>query len=627
MSSDASWKSKVVEPEEVFTRVEPGMSVFLSTGAAEPRTTIRSLIESSNVNLQDLELVQLASFGDPLKANLPGWQKFRLKTFFSGWIADEAIVDGRVDLVPSPFARIPRLIRSGALHVDAAFIRISEPDDAGYASLSVAVDAAREAMERASLVVGEIGRPMPRTLGDTFVHVRDFDALVMSDEPPHVFGRWTLDDVMDKVAANVATLVDDGSCVAFSLGPLFEGLARQLVRKKGLGVHSPIFTDALMELVQSGAVNNRRKGSFRGKCLTSYALGTMDLMRWLHRNPLVEFQSVEVVASAEHIAANEKFVAILPARKVDLTGRLSLHFGKANVATGPSEALDLFGGASISRGGKTVAALPSRNLAGQSNIIESAGSYPNPFPYRELVDYVVTEYGVAALAGRSLRERALALIDIAHPDDREALVATAKDGKLIYADQVFMPESGHFYPADLQCTHTFKGDLAVHFRAIKPSDEEEMRRLFYRFSDQAVYYRYFSPIKTMPHQKMQTYVNVDYRTTMSIVGVLPESGRVVAEGRYVATRSRPLPDVAFVVDEEFQGRGIATFIFFLLIQSARERGFGGFSADVLATNKAMMKVFERAPFPIEARVESGVYEITMPFTEKGQASPGIRFVR
>jgi GNAT superfamily N-acetyltransferase len=245
--------------------------------------------------------------------------------------------------------------------------------------------------------------------------------------------------------------------------------------------------------------------------------------------------------------------------------------------------------------------------------------FPNQFTNRESLDLIVTEYGIASMIGRTVRERAQVLIDIAHPDDREELIRQAKKANILYADQIYLPDSGSLYPDRLGCTHTFKGGLTVRFRAIKPSDEEEMRRLFYRFSDNAVYYRYFSAIKSMPHRKMQEYVNVDYQRIMSIVGIVEESGteRLVAEGRYVRNHDRPFADVAFVVDENLQGRGIASFLFETLIRVARESGIEGFTADVIADNKAMLKVFEKAPFPIRAVMEFGIYNLTIPFEDAG----------
>ena len=618
---EKGWKSRLVDPEKVLSRIKPGMSIFLGTGVAEPRTLIKSLMASDAGNLRDLEFLQLMSFGQAVSIAEKDAQKFRLKTFFPGWVASEAIDAGSVDLIPTPFSRIPHLIESGTIGIDAAFIQITPPDRAGYSSLGPAIDVARQAMEQASLVVGEISNEAPRTMGDTFVHVDDFDLLVEAKEPPIYFPRWDLDDVYQRLGANVASLIQDGNCIAFSVDPLFDSLARHLRGKRHLGIHSPFFTDAMMDLVKSGAVTNRRKGIFLGKSVTAYAIGTEKLMRWLHRNPLVEFQGIDVVADPKRIGANDHLMVVLPARKVDLTGGIALHSGRRNMGAGPGEAQEFFRGAAFSRGGRTVFALPSRNLEQKPNIIISVEGYPNQFSNREALDLVVTEYGVASMTGRTTRERALALIDIAHPDDRAELVSLAKEKHLLFPDQVYLAESGHLYPSELACEQRFGESLIVRFRAIKPSDVDEMRRLFYRFSDKAVYYRYFSPIKAMPHAKMQEYVNVDYNKTMSIVGLMgkPGEGRIIAEARYVRLPDSPYADVAFVVDEEYQGRGIATFLFKMLMKIARERGLEGFKADVLATNKAMLKVFESAGAgPIRAVMDGGVYGLTLPFSEESR---------
>jgi len=621
LTEKKEWKSRLVSPEKVLSKIKPGMSIFLGTGVAEPRTLVKSLMASDTGNLRDLEFIQLMSFGQAVSIAEKDAQKFRLKTFFPGWVASEAITAGSVDLIPTPFSRIPLLIESGTIGVDAAFIQITPPDKAGYCSLGPAIDVARQAMEQASLVVGEISVKAPRTLGDTFVHIDDFDYLVEATEPPIYFQRWPVDEVYEKVGANVASLIQDGDCIAFSVDPLFDSLAQHLKGKRHLGIHSPFFTDALMDLVKSGAVTNRRKGIFLGKSVAAYAIGTAELMHWLHRNPLIEFQGIDVVGDPKRIGANDHLMVVLPARKVDLTGGIALHSGKRNVGVGPGEAQEFFKGAAFSKGGRTVFALPSRNLENKPNIVISVDGYPNQFSNRDSLDLVVTEYGVASMTGRTTRERALALIDIAHPDDRADLVRLAKEKHLLFPDQIYLSESGHLYPEELACEHTFKESLMVRFRAIKPSDVDEMRRLFYRFSDKAVYYRYFSPIKTMPHAKMQEYVNVDYNKTMSIVGLMgePGEGRIIAEGRYVRLHDLLYADVAFVVDEDYQGKGIATFLLKMLVRIAKEKGMEGFKADVLATNKSMLKVFESAgDGPIQAVMDGGVYELTIPFSEKGR---------
>jgi len=630
-----SWQKKVVPPEKVLEEIHPGMTIFVGTGLAEPRTLVKTLLSSNMPNLRDLELVQIMSFGDPVSIEERYPKKYRLKTFHSGWVASEAVSSGRVDLIPCNFSRIPRLIRSGMIRIDVAFVQITPPDESGYSSLGVAVDAARQAMEKATLVVGEISPHIPRTLGDTHVHIDEFNYLVETTEPAFLLDRWPVDPIINKVALNVASMIEDGSCISFSTGHLFECLGRHLQSKRHLGLHSPFITDPAMDLIKSGAITNRLKTSFRGTSLVSYALGTAELMRWLDRNPLVEFQGIDVVGSPAHIGMNDRYMAIMPVRKVDLTGRVAMHVGRSNVAFAMGEVQEILAGVQLSRGGRIICAVTSRNLAQQANIRFSIDEFPSQITLRESMDMVATEYGVAELTGRSVRERAMALIDIAHPDDRAELIRQAKEGNLIYPDQIYLSEAGRFYPEDVATEHTFKNNLTVRFRAIKPSDEDEMRRLFYRFSDEAVYYRYFSPIKTMPHTEMQPYVNVDYNRIMSIVGVIGPvgAGHIIAEARYVREPGKKFADTAFIVDEAYSSHGIATFLYELLMDIARKHGIQGFTADVLATNKGMLKVYEKAPFPVKSVLSEGVYSLTIPFAEQtwpatqgplpaSQAAPG-----
>jgi acyl-CoA hydrolase/GNAT superfamily N-acetyltransferase len=620
----ADWQKLTITPEDVMSKLEPGMSIFLGTGVGEPRTLVKHLMAHDSSNLKDLELIQLVSLGDAISVEALKTHAYRLKTFYSGWVASEAITAGRVDLIPSSFSRIPGLIEAGRIPIDVAFVQITPPDDAGYCSLGVAVDVGRQAMDQASLVIGEINPDIPVTQGDTFVPLSDFDYLVESTEKPIYFDRWPVDEVFDRIAANIASVIEDGSCLAFSLGPLFEALSRHLVRKRHLGIHTPFFMDSLMDLVKSGAVTNRYKTIFRGKSLTCYAFGSPELMRWLNRNPLVEFQGLDKVFTPSQIGENSQFVAVLPARKVDISGRIALHFGRGNVTAGPGDVVDLFHGAELSRGGMTIFGLPSRNRDLESNIVISIEEFPNQFSIRESVDMVITEYGVASLSGRTVRERSQALIEVAHPDDRAGLVDQAKKERILYPDQIFIKESAHLYPSEINLQHIFKGDVKARFRAIKPSDEEEMRRLFYRFSDQSVYYRYFAPIKTMPHAKMQGYVNIDFSRVMSIVGLVgePGQGHIIAEARFIRDETGPYADVAFVVDEQYQGLGIATYLYKLLIRLAKDRGVQYLTADVLATNKGMMKVFEKEEAPVTAKLDHGVYHLTISLrTEQG---PGLK---
>jgi acyl-CoA hydrolase/GNAT superfamily N-acetyltransferase len=598
--------------------IKPGMTIFLGSGVAEPRTLMKCLIESGLSNTNDLELIQLTSHGDVLSLKDLDYQRYRLKTFFSTWVASEVVVAGSVDLIPGRISQIPRIIKSKRIPIDVAFIQITPPNDDGYCSLGVAVDIAREAMEQASLVVGEINTEIPFTLGDTIVSISDFDLLVRSTEPPCYFKRQKVSKAIDQVAANISQVIEDGDCICFHTGPLFEALGRHLATKRNLGIHSAYFTDALMDLVKSGAVTNYRKAVFRGKSAASYALGTPDLMAWLDHNPLVEFQGIEQLFDPIKIGRNPNFVAVFEASKVDLLGRVSFSVGKGNITSGPGEGADLFTGAEISSGGRTILGLPSRNRKGDPNIVAMLRDLRNQFHMRESIDVLVTEYGIANLKWRTIRERAQALIDIAHPNDREKLVERAKKKKLLFPDQIFLSESAQLYPMDIATEHFFKDGLKVRFRAIKPSDEEAMRRLFYRFSNQTVFRRFLFPISTMPHNKMQEYVNVDYSHMMSVVALVGESGQetIIAEARYVKDEKSAYGELAFVVDEKYQGIGIGSYLYEMLIRLARDRGLKGFTAEVLPANQSMMKVFENGLLPINARVEHGLSRLTVSFDEQ-----------
>lgn len=613
------WQNAIVHPSRVMKQLKPGLSIFLGSGMAEPRTLVKYLVETRSPDLQDLELLQLGSFGDAVAfRDREAGKKYRLKTFFCGSLAEAAIAEGRMDLIPCRPSRIPALIESGRIPIDVTFFQITPPDAAGYCCLGTAVDVAILAMEQAALKVGEINRQVPRTFGDTFVHISSFDLLVQSEEPPIYFPRPPMDEITERVAANVAAVIEDGSCLSFSMDPFFEALGRQLVRKRHLGIHSPYFTDALMDLMASGAVTNRRKFNWRGKAVASYAFGTPALMKWLDRNPLVEFQGIDKVFDSINIGRNADFVATVVADKVDLTGRIVLPSTGTGIVGDVGGAMDFFNGAGLSAGGLKIIALTSRDKDGRANIRLNTDGFANPFGARETVDLVVTEYGVANVYGRTIRERAQALIDIAHPADRPQLVEQAKAARILYPDQIYHARSGHLYPHDIQDRRTFKEGVTLRFRAIRPSDEEEMRRLFYRFSEESVYYRYFTHLRAMPHTKMQEYVNVDYRQFMSIVALEgdPGKGRIIAEGRYARLHVRPYADVSFIVDEAYHGIGVGSHLLKMLIKVARDNGIQGFVAAVLKGNEPMMRVFEKSGLTVQTRLEEDTYALTMLFSDR-----------
>jgi acyl-CoA hydrolase len=613
-----NWKQKIVHPETVLKKIKPGMSLFLGTGASEPRTLVKHLMMSDKSNLADLELIQLANFTNTITLDTLDARKYRLKTFSSGNMIDRCIEQGFVDLIPTRITRLHRLFETGRIPVNVGFIQITSPDESGNASLGISIDLARSVMQRSSFVVGEINSKIPTTFGDTFVNVSEFDMLVYSTEDPVYFERWETNPTFDRIARRIASLIHDKSCIAFSTGPLFESLSKQLTSKKDLGVHSPLFTDALMELIKSGAVTNQYKKIFQGKSIASYAFGTPELFKWLDRNPLVEFQGIQAVFNPVNIGKNPRFVSVIPARRIDLHGRVVLRKGRDNVISGPMELIDSFLGAQISKNGRVIFGLPSRNLDQEPNIKLSIEKFHNQFGFEESIDMVITEYGVAMLNGLSIRERAMALIEIAHPDDRQALFEQAKEEKILYPDQIFMLESSRLYPLEIDETVLFKGSLSIRFRPIKSSDEEQMRRLFYRFSDESIYYRYFHSLNIMPHSEMQEYLNVNWKNTMSIVGLVGEPGLgiIISEARYLVDSSGESAEVAIIVDEKYNGLGIATYMIRLLSRIGIKRGVKVFAAEILSSNRAMMRVFRKV-FPNLESVyeEGGSYSLAMPLSD------------
>jgi acyl-CoA hydrolase len=613
-----AWKQKIVAPDRVMEKIRPGMRIFLGTGVSEPCTLVRHLMNSSHKGLVDLELIQLVNFSDTITLKTLDAHKFRLKTFSSGHMVNNAIEKGLVDLIPVRFNRLQRLFDSERIQVDAAFVQISQPDVSGNASLGISVDMARSAMKQARLVVGEINPHIPRTFGNTFVNMSEFDLLIYSRDDPIYSDRWETGPVFDIIADRISTLIQDKSCIAFSIGPLFESLGRKLVHKRHLGVHSPVITDALMELIKSGAVTNLHKAVFQGKSIASYAFGTKQLMAWLHRNPLVDLLEIQTVFNPVIIGKNPNFIAVMPVRQVDLSGRIVLHRGQSRIISGPMELMDSLAGAQISEGGHIIFGLPSRNHLQQPNIKLSVEQDCHQLGFEESIDMVVTEYGTAMLTGLSIRERALALIEIAHPDDRLALFNAAKNKKMLYPDQIFAREISALYPGEIHDQQFFKNNLKVRFRPIKPSDEEQMRRLFYKFSDEAIYYRYFHTITSMPHAKMQEYVNVDWRHTMSIVGLVGEPGEgvIIAEARYICGPSGRDAEIALIVDENYGNHGIATYMVDLLTKLGKDRKVEFFTAEVLCSNRKIMTVFKKACPGLESRMSDQIYSIVMPLNQK-----------
>lgn len=598
---------KVILPEDFLNMIRPGNRIFLSSEPASPLLVIDALITSNKMNLMDLEMVQLMTMGSFLSAESCDLLQFRLKTFHVGESLSREVCYGTFDYIPAGIPDIPRIFERNALDIDIAVIALSPPDERGLMSPGVAVDVASLAASRAGIVVAEVNHNMPFTSTDDLVSVDDVDYIIESDRALPERPLVQIDETTSRVARNMANLIDDGSTVVMHVGSLFDALAAHLAKKKGLGVLTNVVSDWIIGLMESGALSLDAGRAV----VTNSCYGSRRLYDFVHNNPRVRFVPLGASSCLPHVGGTTALVSLLNVEKTDITCNTIRFHARDNILSGyPSKFLFALMAAQFG-GGKVICALRSLDREGRSAIVISLdGEAERVRSTMGIVHYVVTEYGVASLFGKSVRERVMALIDIAHPAHRQNLLEAAKAAGYVYADQIYVTEHAVNYPEDLETIKTFKDNLEVKFRPIKPTDEDMLRRQFYTLSDQSRYLRYFTALRLMPHKNMQKYVNIDYDRTLSIVGIVSHVGgeRIIAEGRYAFYEEEQTHEIGFAVNEEFQGRGIATFLLNFLIEIARERGIARLTASVLPENRAMLAVLDRAPVSHRKRARDGIIE-------------------
>ena len=600
------YRSKMISTDQVLEKLKPGQKIFATSGVAAPGKVLSAIAQSDASNIRDLEIIQLITLGKYLTSPNESRQ-YRLKTFNIGESISKDIADGKVDFIPANLMELPYIFLSGAVSVDVAIILTSPPDDKGFVSLGVAVDVANIVIKQASLVIAEINPNMPVTHGETVIHLSSVDFIVESDLPLIERENKPYDEIIDRIGWNISNLIEDGATVALHVGRIFNAVADHLKQKKNLGILTHVVSDWAIDLIESGAISLDRSRYTGGLITSCYCYGSRALYDYVNRNPIFEFYPIARLSNPFVVRRIKSLIGIMNVKKIDISGELVIFHSGDNLLTGYESKLGFAMAATISKNGKAIVALNSVDKEGRSNIvIRHAWETDNTHSTLGVVKYIVTEYGVANLFGKSIRERVLAMIDIAHPDHRESLLEQAKAMNYVYADQIYVARHAAQYPAMLETRKSLKDRLEVKIRPIKPSDEDMMRQLFYNFSDESKYFRYFANKPVMPHKEMQKYVNIDYQDTLSIVAIVEKgrNERIIAEARYAYGKQEGAHEVAFIVDEEFQGKGVATFMLNYLIKIARNRGIGEFIAYVLPRNEAMLKVFEKAKVPITRSFDS-----------------------
>ncbi|MBN2210939.1 MAG: GNAT family N-acetyltransferase [Sedimentisphaerales bacterium] len=620
VSYDPNWQTTyanmIVTAEQAVSNVRAGQRVFIGTGCAQPQELVHALTARAG-DLPDTEIVHLLTLGSAPYATRELSETFRVNSFFIADNVRDLIQEGLGDYTPIFLSDLPRLFSSGQLPIDVALVQCTPPDARGMCSLGISVDIVKSAAENSAMVIAQVNPRMPRTHGDSSLHVTDFDCLVPVDTPLLEILPTKPTEVTRRIGEHIASLIEDGSTLELGIGQIPQAVLEFLKTKKDLGIHTEMFTDAIMDMIDSGVITNQRKSLERGKVSASFCLGTQELYDYIDDNPLFVMHPTEYINDPFVISQQSKMVAINVALEVDLTGQICADSLGSKFFSGIGGQVDFNRGAARSNGGRAIIALPSTAVDGAiSRIVCRLTPGAGVVTTRGDVHYVVTEYGVAYLHGKSVQERALALISIAHPNFRAQLLKDAITAKYVRSEHAEVAGKISVGPVEMRTTMLLDDGTQVTFRPIHPTDESRMRELFHALSRQTVYYRFMKEMKALPQKQIQDFIYVDHRNDVAIVATLPEAHGedIIAVGRYYLDPKINRAEVAFVVRDEWQNRGIGAFLLRHLVAIARRHGIAGFTAEVLTDNKPMQAVFNHhAGVKVSSSLHEGVYHFELDF--------------
>ena len=605
----------------IFSRIHAGNHIFIGTGCGEPQSLVRSLIDfvrSHPKALVDTELLQVWTLGVAPYSDAKFRDNFRQNSFFIGNNSRDAVNQGLADYTPIFLSQVPGLFNRKLVPVDVALIQTSLPDEHGFMSLGISVDIVKAAVENAALVIAQVNEQMPRIHGDSFLNIADVDFLFPCDEPLLEFSASVSDEIAERIGKYVARIVQDGETIQVGYGSIPNAILAHLRDKKHLGVHTELLTDGIVDLMQRGVIDNSRKDLNRGKTVAAFCMGKRETYRYLHDNPAIEFRQVNYTNNPTVLARQRNMTAINSALEIDLTGQATAESIGEVFYSGVGGQADFMRGAILSPGGKTILAIQSTAENGEvSRIVPFVKEGAGITLGRGDIHYVVTEYGIAYLHGKNIRERAMDLIAVAHPKFRPMLIEEAKRRHLIYRDQLYITGEGGEYPEHLEAHRTTRRGFAVFFRPVRMNDEHLLKDFFYQLTNDSMYHRFISMRTDMPHERLQKFVAIDYRREMVILATIEQEGKEVAVGmgQYMIDAKSHTAEVAFVVLDTYQGKGIGAELLTYLTFLARKKGLLGFAATVLQDNKPMLHLFESMGFEIDKRLDAGTYELKMSFRE------------
>jgi acyl-CoA hydrolase len=614
-----TYPEKFASEDKIFSNIGRGFKIFISTGCGEPEYLVSALVkyvESNPKAFADAEIFQVWTLGIAVYTEEKFNYNFRSNSFFISDKSRDPINTGLADYTPIFLSRVPDLLRKKYIKFDAALIQTSMPDKNGYVSLGISVDICKAAIENASIVIAQMNTNMPRVHGDTFLNIKNINYLIHHDAPLLEYMPTVPGEIAQQTGKYVSKIVNDGDTIQIGYGSMPNAILQNLKDKKNLGIHSELLTDAVVELIKLGVINNSKKTIDRGKTVASFCMATEKSYQYIDDNPEMEFRTIDYTNDPLVISRIHNMTAINSALQIDLTGQASVESVGGKFYSGIGGSADFMRGAILAPGGKTILAIESTARNGEiSRIVPALETGTGVTLNRGDLFYVVTEYGIAYLHGKNIRERAMDLIAIAHPKFRNWLIEEAKKLNIIYKDQAFISGKNAEYPEYLEEYRTMRNGLILWFRPVRINDESLVKDFFYSLSNQSLQRRFMSFRMDMPHKMRQDFVVIDYTKELIILATImvEQKELVVGIGQISKNENTLFSEVAFAVRDEYQNQGIGSELMEYLTILAKKEGLHGFTAEVLMENQPMLHVFEKMGFDIHRKIEEGAYKLIMRF--------------
>ena len=609
---------KKTDSETAIRLIKPGQRVFIGSSCGEPQHLVDALHRSCE-QYSDVEIVKIMALESTPLSNIAEKtqdQGLNIRYFYLGSAKPSALARNKRFITPINLSAIPRLFKTRKLPIHVALIQVSPPDDFGWMSLGISVDITLSAALSADLVIAQVNNRMPRVLGRSFIHVNDVDVVVEHNEPLLTPGAAPDFEATKLIASHIKRLIDDGSTIQVGLGATARAILSALSDKNDLGIHTQFLTDHIMHLVSQGVVTNRKKGYNEGKMVASNAIGSEDFYDFLHDNPSIEFFPSDYVNDPGVIARHYRMTSMNVIMAIDLTGQVACDALPYNHFSGVTGIVDFVRGAALSEAGKSILMLGSTGDGGASSRIVPALNEMAVVVPRGDVQYVVTEYGAVNLFGKSLQERALALISIAHPNFRDDLFNQAKDMGILGQERHLRDSIHGIYPLKLEEVMEIGGEQMV-LRPARPDDERRIQEHYYEMEQKDVLSRFFHEKSTFNRDEMEEISQIDYIKNLTIIAVLGEVGfeTVAGIGEYWLDESKNMAEVAFSISREWQKKGLGKVLLKKLAQAAQENGILGLIAYASPENHGMINLFRGLPYKIITQIDYDTLILSCKFDE------------